>query len=629
VGPSRASVSPNDASPMRRALVLLLGLAAALAAPATLHARDITIRDYQSDVVVNRDGTTDVTETLRVYFTGSWNGIFRDISLQHSTGQGRRARLDIDVLGVTDEAGHGLVFAKEKPESGVLRLRISVPGASDAERTVVIRYRVNNAVRFFFAGDAGGVHDELYWNVTGNGWDFPIEHVRARITLPDGALPTQWHAYTGYDRSTGSDATVTASGQTLTAEATRTLSAREGLTLAVSWPAGVLARPSEAELQRRMVFGLWPLLFPPLALFLMGRHWWRHGRDPREQAVVVQYEPPDGMSPAELGTLVDNSADLRDITSTLVDLAVRGFVGIEEVEDKALFGLISNTDWVFHRRTESTEGLVAHETSFLNALFSGASSGPAWGVVKEMRERAAAARAAGQEVPAGGFTADPSMPAEQPSVRLSSLKNSFYTSLPAIRTGIFQRLVERGYYLKRPDTVKGVWMAAGIVLAILSGIAGGIIGDAGLAWIDPLALIVGGIASGIIVAIFGALMAARTEKGARAREAALGFREFLDKVDSDRYRRMITSPELFERYLPYAMAFGVEGRWAKAFQDIYREPPGWYAGSGYHSFNATHFSSSMSTMSSHASSTMSSSPSGSGGGGSSGGGSGGGGGGGW
>jgi uncharacterized membrane protein len=92
---------------------------------------------------------------------------------------------------------------------------------------------------------------------------------------------------------------------------------------------------------------------------------------------------------------------------------------------------------------------------------------------------------------------------------------------------------------------------------------------------------------------------------------------------------MITSPELFERYLPHAMAFGVEGRWAKAFQDIYREPPGWYAGSGYHSFSTTHFSSSMSSMSTTAGSTMSSSPSGSSGGGSSGGGSGGGGVGGW
>ncbi|MFL5385991.1 MAG: DUF2207 domain-containing protein [Longimicrobiaceae bacterium] len=613
---------------MRRLLVVLLALAGALAAPRALHARDITIRDYRSDVVVNRDGTTDVTETLRVYFEGSWNGIFRDIVLRHETGQGRKGRLDVEVLGVTGAEGAALQYWKEKPESGVLRIKIAVPGASDAERTVVIRYRVRNAVRFFYAGDEGGAHDELYWNVTGNLGTFPIEHASARVTVPDGALPTRQHAYTGYAGSAGSDATVSVRGQTVVAEAARTLAPGEGLTLAVAWPAGVLARPSEAELRRKRLFSFWPLLLAPLAFVLMLRRWLRHGRDPREQAIVVQYAPPDEMTPAEIGTLVDNSADLRDITSTLVDLAVRGHVGIEEVEDKHLFGLVSNRDWVFHRRTESTEGLVAHEREFLGALFSGASYGPAWSAVKAARERAAAARAAGEEVEAGAFV-ETGAQAGQPSVRLSSLKNQFYRSLTGIRTAIFERLVERGYYLKRPDSVKGAWMALGIVLAILSGIAGGMLGDAGVSWLDPMALIAGGIAAGVIVAVFGALMAARTEKGARAREAALGFREFLDKVESDRYRRMITSPEMFERYLPYAMAFGVEGRWAKAFEDLYREPPGWYAGSGYHSFSATHFSSSMSSMGTSAASTMSSSPSGSSGGGSSGGGSGGGGVGGW
>ena len=122
-------------------------------------------------------------------------------------------------------------------------------------------------------------------------------------------------------------------------------------------------------------------------------------------------------------------------------------------------------------------------------------------------------------------------------------------------------------------------------------------------------------------------MPARTEAGARAREAALGFREFLSRVETDRYRRMITSPEMFERYLPYAMAFDVEEKWARAFEDIYREPPNWYTGTGTGHFNALAFSSRMSALSSAASSTMASSPSSSGssGGGSSGGGNGGGG----
>jgi hypothetical protein len=608
---------------MRRAFVLLLALAAGLASPAALHARDIVIRDYQSDAVVNRDGTTDVTETLRVYFEGSWNGIFRDLSLQHETGQGRRARLDVDVVSVTDDAGRALQYWEESPESGVLRIKVAVPGASDAERIVVIRYRVRNAVRFFFARDPGGVHDELYWNATGNGWAFTIERARARITVPDGAAPTEQHAYTGPLGSTGSDATVSVVGRTVTAEATRALGPGEGLTLAVAWPAGVLARPSETELAARYYLSFWPLIFPPLVLLLMGRHWWRNGRDPRENAIVVAYEPPDGMTPAEMGTVVDNTADLRDITSTLVDLAVRGHVGIEEREEKHLFGLVKDTEWVFHRRAEGTDGLATHEVRFLGALFAGASLGPGWAAVRAMRERATAA--GDPETAAFAPAYDGS--AQQPSVALSSLRNSFYRQLPGIRKAVFEKLLQRGYYLKRPDEMKGFWVGIGIVVAVLSGVAAGILSNA--VSVNAAAIAIGGIASGVIVAGFGLAMPKRTEKGARAREAALGFREFLDKVESDRYRMMITSPEMFERFLPYAMAFGVEGRWARAFESMYREPPGWYAGSGYHAFSPTHFSSSMSSMSSSAGSTMSSSPSGSSGGGSSGGGSGGGGGGGW
>jgi len=155
-----------------------------------------------------------------------------------------------------------------------------------------------------------------------------------------------------------------------------------------------------------------------------------------------------------------------------------------------------------------------------------------------------------------------------------------------------------------------------------------IVEDNAWGWVSALALGAGGAVSAIVIFIFSRIMPARTPAGARAREAALGFREFLSRVESDRYRRMITSPETFERFLPYAMAFGVEERWASAFEDLYREPPQWYRGSGTGPFRATGFSSRMSAMSSTAGSTMSSSPSssGSGGGGSSGGGSGGGGG---
>jgi uncharacterized membrane protein len=213
-------------------------------------------------------------------------------------------------------------------------------------------------------------------------------------------------------------------------------------------------------------------------------------------------------------------------------------------------------------------------------------------------------------------------------VKVSELTNRFYKALPKIRAAIYDSLVEREYYVHRPDQVKARWAA----LAVLVGFGG--VGLATLitarAWLtfSAGAIVVAGVSSAIILFVFSRIMPARTVPGARAREAALGFKEFLERVETERYRKMITSPELFEKYLPFAMAFGVEEKWAKAFEDIYRDPPSWYTGRSTMHFSPGAFASSMSEMSSAASSSMSSSPSssGSGGGGSSGGGSGGGGG---
>jgi uncharacterized membrane protein len=135
----------------------------------------------------------------------------------------------------------------------------------------------------------------------------------------------------------------------------------------------------------------------------------------------------------------------------------------------------------------------------------------------------------------------------------------------------------------------------------------------------------------LIVILFGRIMPARTVTGARTMEKVLGFEEFLRRVEGERFASIVKTPEMFERFLPYAMAFGVEGQWARAFQNIYREPPTWYVGANPTGFNASGFSSRLADLSTHAGSALSSSPRSSGGsgfsGGSSGGGSGGGGGG--
>jgi uncharacterized membrane protein len=149
----------------------------------------------------------------------------------------------------------------------------------------------------------------------------------------------------------------------------------------------------------------------------------------------------------------------------------------------------------------------------------------------------------------------------------------------------------------------------------------------------PLPFIVAGVLSAAIVLVFAQIMPARTEPGARALEQVLGFEEFLRRVESEHLKRVIIGhPELFDKFLPYAMAFGVEKQFARAFEGIYTEPPRWYVGPSVMNFNVSHFSSSMSHLTTAAGTTMASSPrssggSGFGGGGGSGGGGGGGGGG--
>ena len=365
------------------------------------------------------------------------------------------------------------------------------------------------------------------------------------------------------------------------------------------------------------------MLLPLFALVLGFRRWMKKGRDPEARAIAVQYEPPEDLGPAEVGTLVDHKAQMHDVTSTLVDLAVRGFVHIQQTEKKAL-GIFSSTEYIFHlkRPREEWGELNTHEERYLNALFKHAGYTPFGGGTEELYGSEAQG-----ETSAESGAGDGDGPTYG-TVELSDLKNKFYKELKGIRKALYDQLIAKGHYDRSPESVKGLFLG-GMVLLTGGVIGAFVVADSGFLSLDPVMLGVGGGLGGIILMFFGQIMPARTVKGARAREWALGFKEFLERVEEPRYKRMITSPEMFERFLAYAMAFRVESKWAKAFEDMYTEPPRWYSGPHGATFHASSFSSDLSAMSTAASSTMSSSPSGSGGGGSSGGGSGGGGGGGF
>src|SRR5574341_729000 len=555
----------------RRALLLFSLLLVTTAAPA-FAARSLVIQQFDAEILVNPNASIDVIETIRTQFTGSWNGIYRTIPVEYRTPQGFNYSLLLDLTSVTDDAGIALRHQQSR-ERHYLKYKIWVPGADNATRTVILKYHVKNGLKFFED------HDELYWNITGDEWEVPIRSATARISLPPGVSGLRAVAFTGGYGSREQAARITLGESEVSFRTTRGLNFREGLTVAVAWNPGVIHRPSRLQQVTWFLRSNWQtlLLFSiPLGVFaLMFWLWVTRGRDPRRQPIAPQYEPPDGLTPAELGTLADNSPDMRDISATLVDLAVRSYILIQEKEESKLLGLRTTKDYVFHLRKQEAEwkDLQAHERALLDSLFAG-----------------------------GHRTA----------VELSDLENSFYKELPGIRDRIFERLLQRRYYARRPDKVRQAYLITGAVVAFLTLWGGGFL-TAIFKLASFGAIAATGIVSAAIIFGFGWVMPARTYRGTRTLEGILGFEEFLSRVEGDRLQRMVKTPEMFEKFLPYAMALGVEKSWARAFEGIYKQAPDWYRGTHFDGFSSRSFVSNLSSMSGAAASAMASSPRSSGG----------------
>ena len=572
---------------MARARAGLLGLAllVSLAAPARAD-RTLVIQRFDASIAVATDGSIVVEETIVPRFTGSWNGIYRTIPIQYRTPQGLNYTLRLDVRSVTDGEDTPLKY-ETSSERHYRKLKIWVPGATDATRTVKLRYRVPNGLRFFEE------HDELYWNVTGDEWDVPIESASADVRLPAGVSGVRATAFRGAYGSTEQSA-VSIGPDAVRVQTTRGLGFHEGLTVVVGWNPGIVHRPTAVERTANVVYSNLPLALPPLVLLGMWRLWRARGRDPELAPIATQYEPPSQMTPAEIGTIVDGKPDMRDITATIVDLAVRGYVHITETVNERFFGLFSNKDYEFTLKKPRSDwsALKAHERELLEAMFAGAYD----------------------------------------SVSLSDLKNKFYKHLPGLRDGLYGMLVSGGFYTARPDRVRALYIVGGLIAGgLLAASSGTLMAQFGM---QPVAGIVSGILAALIICAFGWFMPSRTVRGTRELEKVLGFQEFLSRVEGDRLERVVKTPEMFEKFLPFAMALGVEDNWARAFEGIYTQPPTWYTGSGgVHTFQPGTFTRNLGVMSTQAASVMASSPRSSGGsgfsGGSSGGGFGGGGGGGF
>ena len=630
--------------------VALFLVVASLSFARPASARQLVIQHFDDQVTVNADGTIEVSEVIDAKFTGSWNGIYRTIPVEYTTPQGLNYTLFLEPLSITDDNGHALKYEQSR-QGRYTKFKIYVPDANNATRTVILRYRVLDAMRFF------DDHDELYWNVTGDEWDVPIESVTAHIELPAGVTGLHAVVYTGAVGSRSGDARVNVNDNVVEIQSTESLNFHEGLTAVVGLDKGFVHPPSQLSSAVMFLRSNWPFFIPIFAFCVMLYLKLTRGREPARGSIAVQYEPPDKLTPGECGTLVDDEAAMRDITATLVDLAVKGYLTIEQKDESKMLGLMHGKSYTFHLKKPPAQWAVLrpHESALLAGMFEvgnpalpdfGLSQPRGLGVLQEVTSAVggpiSSAMGSTLNPPGpenyseaiGGFALRPTDQSGTPgvSVSLSDLQNHFYTRLPGIREAIFDALMRDGYYLHRPDSVRQGYIGVGFVIGVLLFIGGGYL--AGATGMSPFVWTASGILTGIIICAFGWFMPARTITGVRTLEKVLGFEDFLSRTQKDQIDRLEKTPELFEKYLPYAMALQVEKKWAQAFSGIAMQPPSWYQGYYGAGFQPYLLISDLNMMSMQTGSIMASSPrssggSGFGGGGMSGGGFGGGGGGGF
>ncbi len=571
--------------------LLLLAAALATAQPVSADLGGYTINDFGTDLQVEPNSDLIVTESIEVYFSEPRHGIYRDIPVRYTDPRGFMYSLDFDLLSVTDDEGgdHGTKVTREGP---YVRIRIGDPDETVIGRVVyVIRYRARDAVQHL------SEHDELYWNAVGDEWQTTINSASATVHLPEG-VTSEMLSVSGYSgpfgsRSKAVDIDLSADG-VVAYKASESLGPFEGLTVVAGWPHGYVEFPGPVEKAVRFLLDNLILAAPFVVLALVYRDYRKEGRDPEaDDTIVVRYEPPEGVGPGEIGTIVDEDVDMRDITAVIVNLAVRGYLKIGVEERDRLFWT-SETTFFERDRSKDESDLTAHERRILDGLF-------------ESGDR----------------------------VSLDDLREEFYVHLSGIRDDVYDRLVENGFFAASPSAVRTKYALVGVF-------GGVIIFAIGLLWawlrggILPNALVIpviAGVASGMIVLAFAPAMPRRTQAGVRMRKWALGFEEFVQRVEADRLERA-EARNAFETLLPYAMALGVAAIWARKFEGIYEAAgPAWYVGPyAARGFSTTAFESSLSSAMTDAASSMAQTPrssGSSGSGGFSGGGFGGGGGGSW
>jgi len=560
--------------------------------------------NFISTFNLNEDSSVDVTEKIDLVcesFSGM-HGIYRVLPIVAPRPTNNYQQTKVELISITDESGHSFNYETTINKSDqTISYKI---GDADifltGPTTYIIKYRVQNAI--FYSTELK--QDVFNWNVQNFVSDYPVNNASVEVIFPEGlnSDTVSYNLYSGYASSEANPsklnplATAVWNENSLLISNTDTLSPQQGITLFATFDAGHFTyyEPSFWEKNKNAIQILFAILVPLIVASYLYKIWKKYGDDPDiNGSIAPAFAPPKNLRPLEMGVLRRGvpSVDNAYLTATIIDLAVRGFISLEE--KKAVLG---KKDWLikFNTKAKSKMNLLRpFEREFISVILSDS----------KLKDND------GNQIM--GLEND-----------LSKSMQSYVKSANRVAKTAFDTLQKEGLLDAEGKKYQAIFLTAGSVVIFLSFQL--------MPWLFSFAL--SAMLTGFILLVFGAIMPRRTEQGSFLFHEVKGFQLYMKTAE--RYRQKYFEQEnIFEKYLPYAICFGLVSQWRKAMQKMYPEQvsgyaPVWYVGRS--DFNINSFTKSLGSMSSTVSSNVASA--GSGGtssGGFSGGGGGGGGAGGW
>lgn len=518
------------------------------------------IDNYDVTININSDSSLDISERIDYNFSQSQkHGIYRTIPIKYKARSGNY-NLRISNISVVDENSVPYTF-KKSISGGEIKIKI---GDEDklviGEKIYIINYTIKRAINYFDS------YDELYWNAIGTDWSVEIDGASAQVILPQKVDQEQLQAkcfFGSYGSTTLCETEIDNQGDKTVVyfKHPYRLPKGQGITIVLGIPKGVIIEPGFLQKALDTVRDNGILVLPILVFIILFRRWYKYGRDPRGRSTIyAQYSAPDNLTPLEVGTIIDERFDNRDLSAEIINLAIKGYLRIERIVKKKF--IIKTEDYFLTKLKQGKNLKNKFDRKLMESLFK-----------------------------------------DKDNVKMSKLRNEFYKDLNDIKKETYQAVVKKGYFPKNPNKVRNIYIGIGIgfvLIGPLAAILWGVIG------------IVSVVVSMIIIIVFAFFMPRKTKKGVITKENVLGLKEYLSVAEKDRikfHNAPKKNPKHFEKLLPFAMVLGVEKEWAKQFEEIYIKSPNWYRDSGIKHFNSFVFVNSLGDFSKTANAALISSPS--------------------